>query len=75
MSGKRVTIDGIAYGLENKEVDTVVEQVRTAMESRTVAALPLLDGDDRPVTVYVNGAVVASVMVDLDGDGRPSEIC
>jgi hypothetical protein len=75
MSGKRITIEGIEYGLENAQVDTVLDLIKNALENGSVAALPLLDGTKRPVTVYVNGRVVATVVVDLDGDSRPSEIC
>jgi hypothetical protein len=75
MSGKRVTIGGVEYGLANDQVDTVLDQVRNAMGTGSVEALSLLSSANRPVTVYVNGKVVATVEVDLDGDSRPSEIC
>jgi hypothetical protein len=75
MSGKRVTVGGTEYGIDNTAVDTVVDQVKSAMENGAVATLPLLDGAGRPVTVYLNGKVTATVVVDLDGDPRPSEIC
>jgi hypothetical protein len=75
MSGKRVTVGGTEYGIDNTAVDTVVDQVKSAMENGAVATLPLLDAAGRPVTVYLNGKVAATVVVDLDGDPRPSEIC
>jgi hypothetical protein len=75
MNGKRLTIGDAEYGIEDKTVDTVVEQVKNAMQNGAVASLPLLDGKGRPVTVYLNGKVATTVVVDLDGDPRPSEIC
>ena len=74
MSGKRVTVGGVEYGLANDAVDTVVDQVRSAMEAGSVGTLPLLNGAGHAVTVYVNGKVIDTVVVDLDGDPRPSEI-
>jgi hypothetical protein len=44
------------------------------MEGGSVAQLPLLGTGDRPVTVYLNGRTVETVVIDLNGDGRPGEI-
>jgi hypothetical protein len=70
----RVIVGTSEWGIDSKDVDSVVEQVKAAMENGEVATLSLLDSADRPVTVYLNGKVAETVVVDLDGAPRPSEI-
>lgn len=74
MSRMTVTVGGSTWGIDSKDVDAVVEQIQAAMQNGTVAVLPLLDDDHRPVTVYLNGRVAETVAVDLDEESRPSEI-
>ena len=75
VKGKRVVVGGGEYGIENASVDTVVDGIKKAMENGSVTVLPLLDSAGRPIVLYLNGKVTATVAVDLDGDPRPSEIC
>jgi len=74
MSRKRIVVGQSEWAIDERDVETVVEQVKAALENGTTAELVLLDGAGRPVTVYVNGKVVETVVVDLDRDPRPSEI-
>ncbi|WBB80608.1 hypothetical protein O7606_04245 [Micromonospora sp. WMMD882] len=74
MSRKRVIIGQSEWGVDERDVDTVVEQIKTALAEGAVAELVLLDGAGRPVTVYLNGRAAVTVVVDLDRDPRPSEI-
>jgi hypothetical protein len=74
MSTKRVIVGQSSWAVGDRDVDTVLADIRTAMEGSSIAQLPLYDSDGRPVTVYVNGRTVQTVVVDLDGDGRPGEI-
>jgi hypothetical protein len=70
----RVIVGQSEWGIDNKDLDTVVELVKVAMEKGEVATLPLLDGANRPVTVYLNGKVAPTVAIDIDEAPRPSEI-
>lgn len=74
MSRKRVIIGQSEWTIDERDVETVVEQIRTALTEGTVAELVLLDSLGRPVTVYLNGRTAVTVVVDLDRDPRPSEI-
>lgn len=74
MSRKRVIIGQSEWAVDERDVQTVVEQIKAALENGTVAELALLDGAGRPVTVYLNGRTAVTVVVDLDRDPRPSEI-
>jgi len=74
MSTKRVIVGQSSWAVADRDVDNVLGQIRDAMEGGSVAQLPLLDTGGRPVTVYVNGRTVETVVIDLNGDGRPGEI-
>lgn len=74
MSRKRVVIDQMEWGIADQAADVVAADIKAAMDSGTTATLQLLDGADRPVTVYLNGRAAAVVMVDLDTGPKPSEI-
>ncbi|GAA0723957.1 hypothetical protein Drose_01855 [Dactylosporangium roseum] len=76
MSRNRILIGQSEWGIDARQVTSVVESVKSAMESATTAQLTLLDKENRPVTVYLNGRVAETVVVDLDmdRDSRPSEI-
>jgi VCBS repeat-containing protein len=74
MSQMRVMVGQSTWGIDSKNTDTIVQQVKSAMENGTVVALPLLDGGNRPITVYLNGKAADAVAVDLGEDPRPSEI-
>jgi sarcosine oxidase gamma subunit len=74
MSRKRVIIGQSQWAIADQDVESVIGQIRSAMENGTAAELPLLDTSGRSVTVYLNGKVVETVVVDLDSDSRPGEI-
>lgn len=74
MDGKRVIIGQMAWGVADDDADTVRKQIESAMENGTVAALPLIDSTGRAMTVYLNGKLTATVVVDFDMSARPSEI-
>jgi hypothetical protein len=74
MGRKRVIIGQVEWGIHDSDVETVATRVKEAMENGTVAELPLLDGADRQVTVYLNGKTALSVVVDLDLGPKPTEI-
>lgn len=74
MGRKRVIIGQSEWGIANDTVDDVTSRIKAAMENGTVAELPLLDGANRQVTVYLNGKLAAAVVVDLDLGPRPTEI-
>ncbi|GAA2634586.1 hypothetical protein GCM10010399_79030 [Dactylosporangium fulvum] len=76
MSRNRILIGQSEWAIDAQHLTSVVESVKSAMESATTAQLTLLDKENRPVTVYLNGRVAETVVVDLDldRDSRPSEI-
>lgn len=74
MSRKRIIIGQNEWGVADNEVDAVATEISAAMRNGTVATLQLLNGADRPVTVYLNGKTAAAVVLDLDTDPKPSEI-
>jgi hypothetical protein len=73
MSKMRLSVGRFEYGIDEPDLVTVIEQVKSALENSTIAELVLLDGD-RPVTVYLNGRTADAVIVDADRDPRPGEI-
>jgi hypothetical protein len=74
MGRKRVIVGQSEWGIDDKNVADVVAKVRTAMTSGTTVELVLLDGANRSVTVYLNGKLLPSVVVDLDMGPEPTEI-
>lgn len=74
MSRKRVIVGQSEWAIDEQDVENVVDQIKSALDKGTVAELPLLDGAGRAVTVYLNGKVAETVVVDLDRGARPSEI-
>jgi hypothetical protein len=74
MGRKRVIIGQSEFGIHDSDVDSVTTSIRQAMEEGKVVALPLLDGANRQVTVYLNGQVALSVVVDVDLGPKPTEI-
>jgi hypothetical protein len=74
MGSKRVIIGQSEWGIDDANVSDVVAKIKAAMENGEVAELELLDSAGRRVTVYLNGKVAPSVVVDLDLGPRPTEI-
>jgi len=73
MSGKTLTVGRLEYGIEDEHFDTVVEQVKNALENGTVVQLPLVTADKRQVMLFLNGSATDAVVIDPDSDGRPHE--
>lgn len=74
MGRKRVIIGQSEWGIDDNDVADVTARIKAAMENGTVAELALTDGANRRVTVYLNGKVALSVIVDLDLGPKPTEI-
>lgn len=74
MGRKRVIIGQSEWGIDDSDVADVTAKIKAAMENGTVAELALTDGVNRQVTVYLNGKVALSVVVDLDLGAKPTEI-
>ena len=74
MSRKRIIIGQSEWTIDDKDVETVVGQVKTALASGDTAEIVVLDEKDRPVTVLLNGRVAPTVVLDLGLDPRPGEI-
>jgi hypothetical protein len=73
MSGKTLSVGRFEYGIEDDDYETVVEQVKNALENGTVAQVPVLTSDKRPVILFINGSATDAVVIDPDTDGRPHE--
>ncbi|GAA4256194.1 hypothetical protein [Dactylosporangium darangshiense] len=71
---KKLIVGQSEWTISDEEAPGVAKLVREAMQSRTLVELPLLDGAGRAVTVFLNGAVAPTVVLDLDGVPRPSEM-
>jgi hypothetical protein len=74
MGRKRVIIGQSEWGIDDADVTEVAAKIKAAMENGTVAELSLVDGANRRVTVYLNGKVALSVVLDLDLGPKPTEI-
>ncbi|GAA1738378.1 hypothetical protein [Luedemannella helvata] len=74
-SRKRVIVGQSEWAIHDADVEEVLGKIRSALENGSVAELTLLDSAGRQVTVYLNGKVLATVVVDLNtGPKPPSEI-
>jgi hypothetical protein len=73
MSGKKLTVGGVEYGIEDENFETIVGQVRNALENGVVERLPVLTSDKRQVMLFLNGSATDTVVIDPDSDGRPHE--
>jgi hypothetical protein len=73
MSGKKVIIGQSEWTI-GEGAEGVVDQIKLALEKGTVEELALLDGAGNQVSVYLNGKVVETVVVDLGEGPRPSEM-
>lgn len=71
---KKLIIGQQAWQIADPDAAEVARLVRDAMNNRTTVELPLADSTGRAVTVFLNGAVAAGVVLDLDEGPRPSEM-
>ncbi|RDI24520.1 hypothetical protein [Lentzea flaviverrucosa] len=72
-SKRRVTIDGMSWQFPPADAAKVIAEIEGAMTNGTVARLSLFD-DDGAATVFFNGRLVSSVVVDNGNGPRPTEI-
>ncbi|MEV6350592.1 hypothetical protein [Actinoplanes sp. NPDC051851] len=71
---KKIVIGQTEWIIPDAGAEAVVAQVRAALNSGTTVELQLEDGTGRAVTVFLNGATVPVVVLDLDQGPRPSEM-
>ena len=69
-----VTIDGYTWVVDAANTAQVLEDVELAMTKGTVARLSLQTKDNGSATVFFNGKLVKSVVVDNVGGPKPTEI-
>jgi hypothetical protein len=71
---KKLIVGQAGWTVPDTDASDVFKQVREALANATTAELQLVDVSGRPVSVFLNGRTVPTVVVDLDGDPRPSEM-
>lgn len=74
MSTKRVIIGSTQWGIADADYENVAGQVEQAMMKGDIVKLPLLDHDDQPLTVYLNGTTGTTAVVDPNSGPKPTEI-
>lgn len=71
---KKLIIGQAEWFIADADAAAVSRLVQDAMTNRTSVQLELYDAAGRAVTVFLNGAAAACVVLDLDRDPRPSEM-
>jgi hypothetical protein len=71
---KKLIIDQQQWGIADEDADGIVRLVRDAMTNGTRAELSVYDPAGHAVTVFLNGATAASVVIDLNEGPRPSQM-
>ncbi|WP_328322873.1 hypothetical protein OHA70_29160 [Kribbella sp. NBC_00382] len=71
---KKLTIGEQEWGIADADADGIVRLVRDAMMNRSTVELQLYDPAGHSVTVFLNGAAAASVVLDLTKGPKPSEM-
>ncbi|MFI5707057.1 hypothetical protein [Kribbella sp. NPDC051620] len=71
---KKLVIGQQEWGIADADADGIARLVREAMTNGTPAELQLYDRDGDAVTVFLNGAAAASVVIDLTKGPKPSEM-
>ncbi|GIF06848.1 hypothetical protein [Actinoplanes siamensis] len=71
---KKLVIDRSEWFIADSDAAAVTDLVRDALTNRRTVELELFDADGRAVTVFLNGAAVTAVALDLDRGPRPSEM-
>jgi hypothetical protein len=71
---KKLTIGTQEWGIADADVEGVARLVRDAMTNGTSVELTLYDPSGDAVTVFLNGAVTSSVVLDLNSGPRPSQM-
>jgi hypothetical protein len=71
---KRLIIGAQEWGIADADAEGVARLVREAMTGGTPAELTLYDAAGEAVTVFLNGAVTSTVVLDLNSGPRPSQM-
>jgi hypothetical protein len=71
---KRLIIGSQQWGIADADAEGVARLVREAMTDGTAVELTLYDASEDAVTVFLNGAVTSSVVLDLNSGPRPSQM-
>lgn len=71
---KKIIIGQSEWTIKDAEAEAVVRELREALTKGTTVELPLVDAKGRAVSLFVNGATVPSLVLDLDEGPRPSEM-
>jgi hypothetical protein len=71
---KKIIIGQSEWIIKDADAEAVARSVRDAMTRGATVELPLADAQGRAVSVFVNGATVPSLVLDLDEGPRPSEM-
>ncbi|MFD4675968.1 hypothetical protein ACFWNN_40025 [Lentzea sp. NPDC058450] len=69
-------VGGHSYVLDLHDTDlaTVVAHLKNAVQNNALVEISVLDERDRVVTLYLNGGLVDSFVVDENKGPRPHEI-
>jgi hypothetical protein len=71
---KKLIIGQQQWGIADEDAEGVVHLVRDAMANGSRVELSVYDPAGHAVTVFLNGAVASSVVVDLEEGPRPSQM-
>jgi hypothetical protein len=71
---KKLVIGQHEFGIADADADGIARLVRDAMTEGTRVELQLYDRDGDAVTVFLNGAAAACVIIDLTKGPKPSEM-
>lgn len=71
---KKLIIGQQQWGIADDDADGIVRLVRDAMTNGSKVELSVFDPAGHAVTVFLNGSVTASAVVDLNEGPRPSQM-
>ena len=71
---KKLIVGQAQWGIDDQQAHDIVKQVREAMQTGGSVELPLLNGEGKPITVFLNGKATPTATIELDDDPRPSEM-
>lgn len=71
---KKLIIGTREWGIADADAEGIARLVRDAMTNGTRVELSLYDPAGHAVTVFLNGAVTSSVVLDLNKGPRPSQM-
>lgn len=74
MSTKRITVGEAAWTLPDNHPDSLLEDIESALAEGGVLRIGVLDDSGNRVSLFLNGRVAETVVVDLCIGPRPQEI-